>query len=65
MKMYHMTDYAAKKTMSTATKFSGSFYAKAMEMVLETDAKIKTSYDAPERLLEVLILQLSQEARHA
>ena len=38
---------------------------KAMELVLETDIRIKTSYDSPERLLEVLVLQLSQEARHA
>lgn len=65
MRIYRMSEYAAKKTMSAAVKFSGDFYAKAVELVLETDVRIKTSYDSPERLLEVLVLQLSQEARHA
>lgn len=65
MKLYRMTDYAAKKTMNTAVKFSGAFYAKAMELILQTDVQIKTSFDTPERLLELLLLQLSQEARHA
>ena len=32
--------------------------------ILETDYKIKTSFDEPERLLELLILQLAQEARN-
>ena len=31
--------------------------------ILETDYKIKTSFDDPERLLELLILELAQEAR--
>jgi len=31
---------------------------------METDYRIKTSFDDPERLLEVLILQLAQEARN-
>ena len=65
MRLYRMSEYAAKKTMGAAVKFSSAFYAKAMELVLETDIRIKTSYDSPERLLEVLVLQLSQEARHA
>ena len=65
IKIYRMTDYAAKKTMDTAVKFSGKFYTRAMELVLETDMQLKTSYDLPERLLEILVLQLSQEARHA
>ena len=38
--------------------------AKAAELVLETDYKMKTSFDEPERLLELLILQLAQEAVH-
>ena len=59
-----MTDYAAKKTMQTAKNFSASFCERALLLVLETDHNIKTSIDTPERLLEVLILQLSQEARN-
>ena len=40
------------------------FCAKAAELILETDRQMKTSYDEPERLLEVLIMRLAQEARH-
>jgi len=32
--------------------------------VLETDYKMKTSFDDNERLLELLILQLAREARN-
>lgn len=64
MRIGNMTDYAARKTMNAATKFSAGFCAKATELVLETDNAMKTSYDDPERLLEVLILRLSQEAKN-
>ena len=64
MKLYPMGDYAARKTMDSARRFSGAFCAKAAELVLETDNKMKSSYDAPERLLEMLVLQLAQEARN-
>jgi len=59
-----MSDYAAKKTMSAAKRFSPSFCAFAAAQVMETDAKMKTSYDEPERLLEFLILRLAEEARN-
>ena len=49
--------------MDAARQFRPEFRAKAAEVVLETDYKIKTSFDEPERLLELLILQLAQEAR--
>lgn len=64
MKLCGMSDYAARKNMSAAGKFSGGFYAKAAQMVLETDYAMKTSLDEPERLLEVLLTQLAQEARN-
>jgi len=63
MKLYGLADYAARKTMDAARRFTPQFYKKAAELVLETDYKIKTSFDDPERLLELLILQLAQEAR--
>ena len=63
-KLYGITDYVARKTMSAARQFSTEFYASAMSLVLETDRKMKTSYDNPQRLLELLILQLAQEACH-
>lgn len=57
------TDYSAKKTMDICRRFSAEFYKKAATLVLETDYQIKSSFDDPYRLLELLILQLSQEAR--
>ena len=63
MRLYGLSDYAAKKTIAAAQRFSPDFFCKAMELVLETDRKLKTSYDDANRLVELLILQLSQEAR--
>ncbi len=62
--LYHIGDYAARKNMAAAGRFSDRFYTRAAELVIETDYAIKTSYDDPERLLEVLVLQLAQEARN-
>lgn len=62
-KLYGMQDYPARKSMEAARKFSPQLCRRAAELVLETDRKIKTSFDDPERLLELLILQLAQEAR--
>jgi len=64
MRLCAMNEYPAKKTMSAAKGFSASFCAKAAELVMETDYRMKTSFDDPHRLLELLILELSREARH-
>ncbi len=64
MKLCGIGDYPARKTMSAAGRFSRRFYARAAELIMETDRKLKTSYDDPERLLELLVLQLAQEARN-
>ncbi len=64
VRLYRASDYQAQKLMRTAKNFSARFYATAAELVLETDRQIKTSYDSPERLLELLILRLAQEARN-
>ena len=64
MRLYKMGDYPARKTMEAARRFSARFCAFATELIMETDRQIKTSYDAPERLLELLVLRLSQEARN-
>lgn len=63
MKLCAIGDYAARKTMSAAGRFSARFYRKAAELVLQTDYGMKTSFDDTERLLETLILQLAQEAQ--
>lgn len=62
-KLCSLPDYPARKTMDAARRFRPEFCAKAAELVLETDYKMKTSFDEPERLLELLVLQLAQEAR--
>ena len=59
-----LKDYAAKKTMSAARKFPSRFCRRAAAWILETDVKMKTSFDEPERLLELCLLQLAQEAEH-
>ena len=56
-----ISDYAARKTMEVARKFRPEFCKKAAELVLETDYRMKTSFDGQERLLELLLLQLAQE----
>ena len=62
-KLYSIQDYPARKSMEAARKFRPEFCKKASELVLETDFRMKTSFDDQERLLEMLILQLAQEAR--
>lgn len=59
-----MPDFAARKTMEAARKVTPDFCAKAAGLLVETDYRMKTSFDDNERLLELLILQLSQEAVH-
>ena len=63
-KLCGIPDYPARKTMEAARKFSASFCRKAAQLVIETDYKMKTSFDDSERLLEMLILQLAQEAQN-
>lgn len=62
MSLCGMGSYPAQKIMDTARKFSSAYCRKAAELVLETDYRMKTSFDEQERLLELLILQLGQEA---
>ena len=63
MKLYGMKEYPARKAMDAARRFRPEFCAKAAQLVLETDYQMKTSFDDAERLLELLVLQLAQEAR--
>ncbi len=62
-KLCGIPDYPARKTMEAARRFRPEFCRKAAELVLETDYKMKTSFDDSQRLLELLLLQLAQEAR--
>lgn len=54
--------YPADKIMDSARRFSPAFCKRASELILETDYRIKSSFDDPQRLLEMLLLQLAQEA---
>jgi len=63
-RIYKLPDYPARKTMEAARRFQPEYCRKAAELVLETDYSIKTSHDDAERLLELLLLRLAQEARN-
>lgn len=63
MRVCGMKDYPARKTMAAVKHFSARFCRAAAELILETDQKMKTSYDDRERLLEMLLFQLALEAR--
>ena len=65
MKLYSIGDYPARKTMSAAGKFTATFLEKVASLVMETDNAMKTSLDSQERLLEILVLQIAQEAQSA
>ena len=64
MRLCGIGDYPARKTMGATKRFSAEFCAKAAELIMETDHQMKTSFDDPERLLEILLLRLAQEARN-
>ena len=59
-----IAEYPAKKLMDAARRCRPEFCHRAAELVLETDYKMKTSFDDKERLLELLILQLAREAHN-
>lgn len=63
MKLCGISEYAARKTMDAARRFPADFCAKAAQLILETDNKMKTSFDDSDRLLEMLIMELAMEAR--
>lgn len=63
MKLCNMGSYPAQKIMDAARRFRPEFCRRAAELVMETDYQMKTSFDDQGRLLELLILQLAQEAR--
>ena len=64
MELTGLKSYPASLTMTAARRVTDSFCQKAVELVLQTDVAMKTGADDPERLLELLLVQLSQEARH-
>ena len=65
MKLYGMSSYPAQKAFGFARRMPERFFRAALPLCAETDYQIKTSYDDPGALLELLILRLAQEASHA
>ena len=63
-KLCGIPDYPARKTMEAARRVTPEFCRRAAELILMTDHQIKTSFDDGQRLLELLILQLAQEAKN-
>ena len=61
--LYGIGEYPARKVMESARKFSAAFCKRTAELIFETDFRMKTSFDEQERLLEMLLLQLAQEAQ--
>lgn len=64
-KLCGIPDYPARKLMDASRRLDKHFCADACAMIMETDYQMKTSYDDPQRLLELLILRLAAEAGHA
>ena len=64
-KLCGIPDYPARKLMDASRRLDKLFCADACALIMETDYQMKTSYDDAQRLLELLILRLAVEARHA
>lgn len=56
--------YPAERAMEFARRLPERFCERAVELCMETDLQMKTSYDEPQRLLELLVLRLAQEAHN-
>ena len=63
MELTGLKSYPAGLTMTAARKTTERFCTRAVELCLQTDRRMKTSFDDPERLLELLVAELAQEAR--
>ena len=63
MKLCGIGEYPARLTMGAARKLSAKFCSDAVLLCLEADRRMKSSYDDPQRILELLLIQLAQEAR--
>ena len=64
MELTGLKSYPAGLTMTAARRVTDGFCQRAIELALDTDIAMKTSADEPERLLELLIVRLAQEAQH-
>ena len=63
MELTGMKSYPAGLTMNAARRIGDGFCRRAVELCLQADRDMKASRDDPERVLEVLLAALAQEAR--
>ena len=64
MELTGLKSYPAGLTINAARRVGEGFCRRAVELCLQADRDMKSSQDDPERLLEVLIAALAQEARN-
>lgn len=55
--------YVLQKTMTTARRLSDGFCAKAVQLCMEADIKLKSYSGDDQRVLELLLLSMAQEVR--
>ena len=63
-KLCAVSPYAANIAMRQARRFSESFCKKAVQLCCQTDYRLKSSYGDDKGLVELLIVELAEEARH-
>ncbi len=59
-----VSDYAARLAMKAARDVPMRWCVLAVDRCAETDYRLKSSYDEPERLLELLLVELAEARRH-
>ena len=64
MRLYGLSSYPAQKAFDFARRVPARFFDAALALCADTDYRMKTSFDTPEALLELLVLRLAQEAKH-
>lgn len=64
MELCGIAPYPAEISMKLARRLSDRFCERAVVLCRDTDYRLKTSYDDPQRLLELLIASLAQEASY-
>lgn len=65
MELTGMKSYAAGVTMTAARGMTDAFCERAVELCLETDYQMKSGGGDAQRLLELLLARLAEEARRA
>lgn len=61
-KLCNIKPYAAQISMQAARRFSREWCDRAVVLCMQADYRLKSSAKDPERLLELLIIELAQEA---